>query len=254
MSLEAWQNTWLALMLAPEQRETILAVCPPGLNEEEYRALCQTPQARLESIAGAVQRGRKSVLASSLPLSLRRYLPRELISELAESYAYTFPAAVVFPPAQGMARWLNWLGSKIDSKQFPHLQDLIDYEILLTQLRFFMKPVPAIASLGVCLSPRVGLVVAGPELDTLIQALAQGQEYQNLENSPRQGWLVSLWGQEISRQPLHWSIFELLSHLDGQLTWAQALDLTLSNNPELVTQKSALFAWETWFLEQGFLV
>lgn len=253
MSLAAWQETWLALMLAPEQREQLLATRPAGLTEAEYAALCQTPQERLEAISTAVQRGRISVLSASLPVHLRRLIPRETLWNLAHRYAYAFPDALVYPPAQGMIPWMAWLGEQTELSDLAHLQDLIAYESLLMQLSYYHKPQPP-AQAGPTLAPAAGLMVAGPELEALVQRLEAQQTVQDLPTQPLQGWLIRLRGSKVQHRPLHWSVYAVLTQIDGQRTWSQAVQATLAENPELADQESHLLAWENWFRQQGVLI
>jgi hypothetical protein len=275
MTLEAYQNTWLALMLAPQERASILAEGQVGLSPEELKALSQAPQARLEAIADAVQRGRISVLIASLPASLRVFLPSDLIEILAKRYAYRYPAAVVYPPAQGMYNWLTWLGEQQELRNNAPIQDLIAYELGLTQLVFYRKPTSTQFNLqpstdfsrncGPRLSPRTGLIVASSNLDLLLKALEAGQVDVHLaqvttlepESKPatqRQGWLLARWGSHVERFAIHWSVYALLGNLDGQLSWEQAVEATILEHPELVEQTAALMAWQGWFETKHFLV
>jgi len=267
LSLEAYQNTWLALMLAPQDRASILADCQAGLTSEEFIALSQTPQDRLEAISNAVQRGRISVLTASLPATVRVFVPFELLETLAKRYAYRYPAAVVYPPAQGMFNWLTWLSEQPELSNSSPIQDLIAYELGLTQLVFYRKPTSA--ELSVCagprLSPRTGVIIASPNLDHLLRAIETGQINADLAqvtrpdpDSPdvnlKQGWLLARWGSEVERFPLHWSVYALLGYLDGQRSWEQAVAATVMEHPELVDQTVALLAWQGWFERKHFLV
>jgi len=269
MSLEAYQNTWLALMLAPQSRETLLATCPEGLSEDEYRALCQTPQARLEAISDAVQRGRISVLMASLPGHLRRLMSSEITLALAECYAYAYPAAVVYPPAQGLYNWLDWLSQQAELRESWQVQDLLAYEMGLTQLQFYRKPNTSTelsvetstelnVQAGPRLSPRVGLIVASPYLDQLLLGLEAEEDFQVPETedtllSQKQGWLLAQWGSQVERIALHWSVYALLGQLDGQRSWESAVKNTVQAHPELASQTTALTAWQRWFEKKRLL-
>lgn len=269
MSLEAYQNTWLALMLTPHAREAILADGQVGLSPEEWKALSQTPQVRLEAISDAVQRGRISVLLASLPASLRVLVPADLIEILAQRYAYRYPAAVVYPPAQGMFNWLSWLSEQPELSKSSPIQDLIAYELGLTQLVFYRKPTSNPFSVsgypGPRLSPRTGLIVASPDLDLLLNALEAGQidaylaqvrttESESKQATQRQGWLLARWDSHVERFAIHWSVYALLGHLDGQRTWEQAVAATILEHAELAEQTAALKAWQGWFETKHFLV
>ncbi|MGE3728833.1 MAG: hypothetical protein AB7I41_25015 [Candidatus Sericytochromatia bacterium] len=269
MSLEAYQNTWLALMLAPQSREKLLAICPEGLSADEYLALCQTPQARLEAISDAVQRGRVSVLSASVPGYLRRLMTAETTLALAERYAYAYPAAVVYPPALGLYNWLDWLSQQPELRESWLLQDLLAYEMGLTQLQFYRKPntsaslsVKTSASLsapiGPRLSPRVGLIVASPYLDQLLLGLEAEEDFQVPETedtllSQKQGWLLARWGSQVERIALHWSVYTLLGNLDGQSSWESAVKRTVQSHPELEPQTATLMAWQRWFEKKRLL-
>lgn len=264
-------------MLAPQDRASILADCQSGLTSDEFIALSQTPQDRLEAISNAVQRGRISVLTASLPATVRVFVPFDLLETLAKRYAYCYPAAVVYPPAQGLYNWMQWLGEQPELSNSSPIQDLIAYELGLTQLVFYRKPTSAGLSdptstklsirTGPRLSPRVGLIVASPNLDRLLKALEQGQTAAYLaqvslavraqpqgQAALHQGWLLARWGSEVERFPLHWSVYALLGYLDGQRSWEQAVAATVMKHPELVDQTVALLAWQGWFERKHFLV
>lgn len=259
MSLEAWQNTWLALMSAPHERDAILASSSAALSNCEVQALYQTPQSRLEAIAEAVQRGRISVLTASLPGTLRQVLSPIECHSMAERYAYAYPNAVVYPPTQGLSRWLGWLNQLPEVNERPWLQALIQYEWLLTQLHFYR--LPTASGPGPKLSPRAGLLVASPILDELVTAVETGATSQALadlweERNPareNQGWLIARWQAEVQRIPLHWGVFLVLEQLDGQRTWHDCVTATVQTHPELWAQKDTLQAWRVWFEKHAFL-
>jgi len=283
LSLEAYQNTWLALMLAPQNREQILAESHAGLSSEEFKALSLTPQDRLEAISEAVQRGRISVLSASLPATLRKLISHDLLEAMAIRYAYCYPAAVVYPPGQGLYNWLHWLSEQAEMRESTPIQDLIAYELGLTQLVFYRKPTSTGLSVetstglsvqtsaglsvipGPMRSPRTGLIVASANLERLLRALESGQLAAYLaqvadaesESQPvtlRQGWLLARWGSDVERFPLHWSVYALLGYLDGIRSWEQAVAATVKEYPELAEQTVALNAWKRWFETKHFLV
>ena len=262
-------------MLAPDERERILAESHAGLSPDEFKALSLTPQDRLEAISEAVQRGRISVLSASVPATLRRLISHDLLEAMAIRYAYCYPAAVVYPPAQGLYNWLHWLSEQPELSDSLPIQDLIAYELGLTQLVFYRKPTSTGLSVqtstglsvipGPRLSPRTGLIVASANLERLLRALESGQLAAYLaqvataesESQPvtlRQGWLLARWGSDVERFPLHWSVYALLGYLDGIRSWEQAVAATVKEYPELAEQTVALNAWQRWFEKKYFLV
>ncbi len=270
-------------MLAPDERERILAESHAGLSPDEFKALSLTPQDRLEAISEAVQRGRISVLSASVPATLRRLISHDLLEAMAIRYAYCYPAAVVYPPAQGLYNWLHWLSEQPELSDSLPIQDLIAYELGLTQLVFYRKPTSTGLSVqtstglsvqtstglsvipGPRLSPRTGLIVASANLERLLRALESGQLAAYLaqvataesESQPvtlRQGWLLARWGSDVERFPLHWSVYALLGYLDGIRSWEQAVAATVKEYPELAEQTVALNAWQRWFETKHFLV
>lgn len=253
MSLKAWQETWLRLMLAPEDRATLLEACPAGLSSAEWQALQQLPPERLDAIAGAVQRGRTAMLQGTLPASLQWLLGSQRLAELAERYARSHPAAVVYPPEEGLEPWLAWLAAQPELRADLLLQDVLRYERCLLPLRFFQLPDSAAPRMGPVLAACAGLLVAGLDLQTALQQLAAGQIPPHYAAHPTQGWLVWRDPQAVRLQPLHWGLYALLSRLQGQLSWSEAVAQTLTEHPELQAEEHTLQAWEAWFWQQELL-
>lgn len=250
MSLQTYQNAWLALMLRPQDKDTVLEQF--DLSEAEKTALHTLEPERLQAIASGIQQGRMSVLMASLPASLQQLLTYELRKALTTRYAERFPQAVVYPPEQGMGSWLQWLAEQPEIAEQPLLGDLIAYEQLLLQLHFYQRPQPNPLPYP-RLVPWAGLLVASPSLANLLKALQQQQDLPEPE-AGQQGWLVLKHPHRPAwLQPLHWSIYHLFQQMNGLLNWAEAVQALVKQFPELQAQETALNEWQNWALTQHLL-
>jgi hypothetical protein len=249
VSLRAWQDTWLQLMLSPHDQARILAGARTELTADEWQALQALPPERLQVIAAAVQRGRVSVLQSSLPRTLRHTLSET--GSLAERYAQAFPAAAVYPPALGLKPWLTWLKQQPEISHHPLLQQLIEAEICLNECHFYAPPDrPVSDQPGPCLAPCCGLVVAGPDLEALLRGWKTPDSCQP---DPLQGWLLARGPAQFECLSLHWALYTLLQRLDGQKGWSEHLHELIEIWPELHQQAQALRAWEPWLRQREWI-
>jgi hypothetical protein len=251
MSLAAYQDAYLRLMLYPRDREAWYAgnFPLPGLTPEEEAALRALPRERLEAISSSVNLGRMSVFVATVPATLKLCIEPKRLAAWAEAYAHQYPLAGVYPREIAMAPWLDFLAVQIDQ---PQLLEVIAYERALLGLQYYYRPQPQAE--GLCLSRSAALLVAGPHLPETLQTLWQGQvPALSGPLAPRQGYLLWQGLHSPELMPIHWALYWVLQHLDGQYSWEQVVSQLLAEHPEVADQQTTLLAWEAWLQQRDLL-
>ncbi|PIQ23622.1 hypothetical protein COW36_07980 [bacterium (Candidatus Blackallbacteria) CG17_big_fil_post_rev_8_21_14_2_50_48_46] len=252
MSLKGWEETWLKLMLNPESHQELISQENPALSEAERQALASLPQDLLSEIAGAVQRGRISVLYSSLPARLKAKLAPKLLRKWAQTYALAFPGAQVYPPEKGLDPWLAWIAAQAENQDQPWLQDLIAYERCLLKLKFYQAPWLATESPSLRLASSAGLLVAGPDFDLLLDSRVYPVEI--YVSQPFTGWLIWKSAHQNHHLKLHWGLYLVLQMLDGLRACEACLAELFHAYPELRAESETLSAWLSWLQAQELLI
>lgn len=257
MSLADFETAWVGLMLDPQLRqrwrsgEAGLA----GLRPAEAEALQAIPSERMEAIAQTVIEGRIAVFLAALPQSLRPLLPESQWRIQAEIYARQDPLATLYPLAQTLPPWLEFLAQTLQDEEIPHLVDLLRYEALQTGLSFYRRPQAAQGPPGtVQLAPFAGLLVAGPQLPAVLQALSRRENFSQIPLTPRSGYLIWRLAFDTRIAPLHWSVYELLQACRVACHWPEQVSELCRKHPQLLTQEQTLLQWEAYYLRQGLLL
>lgn len=255
MSLEAFEDAWIALMLDPPLRAHWRAGTTPlpGLSPAEAASLAAIPDARMEATARAVTEGRIAVFLAALPARVSGFLPPERWRALAAAYAERDPLASLYPLERSLPQWLTYLAEALRPEAIPHLTDVLAYEALQQALKFYRLPQPAQQQGPSRLAASSGLLVAGPQLREVLARLDRHQSLLGLEQTPRQGYLLRRLAHELELSPVHWAVYELLHGADGSRSWSERLETLCLEHPELAHQRATLLAWEAHFLDQGVL-
>lgn len=251
MSLAAYQDAYLRLMLYPRDREDWYAGNLPllGLTPAEEAALRALPRERLEAISSSVNLGRISVFIATVPATLKLLLDPEKLAQWAEIYAHQYPLAGVYPRETAMAPWLAFLAAQVEQ---PHILDVIVYEQARLGLSYYRKPQPLHE--GLHLSSRATIFVAGPHLPQMLQALWH-EQLPSLDGpiEPRQGYLLWQGPHSPELMPIHWALYWILNRLGGPGTWEQWLEQLITEHPEVADQRATLVAWESWLRARDLL-
>lgn len=255
MSLATWQSLWVQLLMDPHLRERWQTDYLPihDLQPEEIHCLNQLSSNLLHTLAEQNLKARQELFRHFLPTNLQHLLPRELSQSLITGYVSLYPDAPLYPKAQAIPRLLAFIFQDLRQRRvhIPHLEDLIRYELLASQLQLFQFPQPLAWCPGPRLAPWAGLLEGGPHLIPVLESLALSPpELSQIPDQPKCGYLLTRTLSGLRAEALPAALYQCLSLCDGQGTWtewvsAQAL------TPE---QHDALLAWEPVLHERGILI
>lgn len=253
MSLASYQNTWIEMLMYPERSAEILADCT-DLSPAERALLAAVPPERLATIGKTVVYSRISAFVRVTPASLRSLLPAERLEALARDYAYREPMASLYPLAQQTQQWLEFLAAALHAEDEQALRDLIRFEQLKSRFVHYLKPAPRQQLPGPVLSPVCGLLLAGPDFASLLQAIWQGQSLPAYDSHTRQGYLIfENSTREVGLLPLHWGLYHVLQALTGQHSWSETVASVCQQHPALAPDRDTLCQWEDYLRQRGWL-
>lgn len=230
MSLKHFQRAWAQRGLGYEVDTT-------GLDALEKRALEELPEHKHRSMQRATQHGRSSIFVAATPARVQAFFTPEELKHLAQEFAHAYPEATLYPLSENMPAWLAFI-VHAKGAEHPHLGDIIFYEAAAIQAQYYGFPT---ALSGCQISPAAKLFVAGPYFTTVLENLELRDDY---VDTPKQGYVYVAHAFQSKIYPLHWTLYETLSHVYQSETWLQAVERFLGEHPEVAPQKQALLEWE----------
>lgn len=258
MSLAGFQHAWNSLLWNSAQREAWIkeGLCPAAdLTPAEAAAIQALNPNHIETMAGISGYGRQQMFEKILPGTVSAFISPEERYHLTYQYSRAFPARQLHPPHRSVPLLLEWLQTELahNGERPAHFNDIIAYESAVARLQHFGRPVPYTQP-GCALSPRAGLLAAGPALAEVLAALQKGESVDPFPLTPRTGYLVYKDADETHLESLHWAVYLALSECNGSRSWEDVLVPLIRQHPELRSQAEALLAWEDYFVGLGILL
>jgi hypothetical protein len=255
MSLAIWQSLWIQLFMDPHLRERWQTDYLPihDLQPEEVRCLGQISPEMLQEYAAHNLQTRQQLFRHFLPVNLQHLLPHDLIQSLITGYISLYPDATLYPKAQAMPRLLAFIFQDLRQRRvhIPHLEDIIRYELLASQLQLFQLPQPLAWCPGPRLATWAGLLEGGPHLIPVLESLLLNPpELSQIPDQPKCGYLLTRTLSGLRAEALPAALYQCLSQCDGQSSWSDGVSACLLP-PE---QHEAMLAWENVLHERGILI
>lgn len=259
MSLKAFQQVWLELLLNPAARTNFLSSEQflPGLSVLERKSLQSMSLTELEQFSQRAYARCYQKLAAVMPTRIAQLLGAEHVHGILEAYLGQASLEPLYPRRLLLSSLLNQLSVYLSQQSLiiPHLKDLMAYELALLELDFFQLPTSLAWGGGPKLAPHVRLVRLGKEFPMVLDALNRGFPLPDISETPKQRFLLSREFQNLRLEALPPLISACLEACDGQLSWKMIVRQVLAtraqdSEPEAETLENAL----EHFLQRGVLI
>lgn len=257
MSLKAFEQAWLEILLNPAMRQAWLAGDKRfhQLNPQELAILQACSRESLISRSHQLHRQRQQVLEAALPSRIRQLLghshSQALIAHLLEQGS----PPPLYPYRQLLTSLMDACFDYLGQQQVtvPHLRDLVSYELASAHLDFFALPRPLPLTPGPRLAAWARLLRLGCQFPLLLESLNQGEEPPPLAEVPRQLFLLTREFRGLRLEALPPLVASCLENCDGQKSWAELVAQLHTQQAIPDNEAEALQAGYERLLQRGVL-